>query len=372
MKILYVTTIGMTMGFFTSLIRKLMDEGHTVDIATNESTSAVPEFYKNAGCTVHQISCSRSPFDTGNIKAVGQIKKIVSENGYDIVHCHTPIAAACTRLACRKARKKGVKVFYTSHGLHFHNGAPLKNWLIYYPVEKFCAHFTDVLITINNEDYERAKKKLKAKKVEYVPGVGVDIEKFGSAEVDKRQKRSELGVPEDAFLLLSVGEVNENKNHKVILKAMAKVNDGNVHYAVAGEGNQKAPLLALAKELGIGERVHLLGYRKDINELCAVSDAFCFPSYREGLGLAAIEGMIYGLPIITSDVHGINDYSVNGVSGYKCDPDDSEGFADAVRKLLADPEKREEMARHNRQYARKYDVSGIIAQMKKIYYEGLR
>ena len=163
MKILYVTTIGSTMNFFKSFIGELISEGHTVDIACNNSKSPVPEIYSDWGCNIYPISCTRSPMNKGTVKAISELKKIVAENKYDIVHCHTPIAAMCTRLACKDLRKNGVRVIYTAHGFHFYNGAPKKNWLMYYPVEKICAKYTDTLITINKEDYEFAKKKMKAK-----------------------------------------------------------------------------------------------------------------------------------------------------------------------------------------------------------------
>lgn len=367
MRILYITTIGATMGFFESFISRLIDEGHTVDIATNETDSQVPAIYRTLGCNVYQISCSRSPFKMGNIKAIGQIKRLAEKNRYDIVHCHTPIAAACTRLACRKLRKKGTKVFYTAHGFHFFDGAPLKNWMIYYPVEKLCAHFTDVLITINAEDYERAKNKLKAKRVEYVSGVGVDIEKFASAAVNVGAKRKELGIPSDAFLLLATGEVNENKNHQVILRAMAAADKSDIHFMIAGKGNQESTLLELAKSMKLSDRFHLLGYRKDINELCAVSDVLCFPSRREGLGLSAIEGMIYGLPLLTSNVHGINDYSVNGVTGFKYSPDDVAGFAEGITKLYLSKELYQKISDHNRSAVSKYDIVNVNKKMLDVY-----
>ena len=157
MKILYVTTVGVAMSFYEKLTQQIIDKGHSLDIATNQKVSDVQQFYHKAGCKVHQIDCSRSPLNMGNIRAIKQLSAIVEKGGYDIVHCHTPIAAACTRIACRKARKKGVKVIYTAHGFHFYKGAPLVNWLLYYPMEKFLAQWTDVIITINEEDYERAK-----------------------------------------------------------------------------------------------------------------------------------------------------------------------------------------------------------------------
>ena len=161
------------MRFFIQLVKELVEEGHTVDIAANTSISNVPNEYIELGCNVFPISCTRSPLERGTVTAIKQLKQVVSVGNYDIVHCHTPIAAMCTRLACRKVRKQGTRVFYTAHGFHFYKGAPLKNWLLYYPVEKLCAYWTDVLITINQEDYVLAQGKLAAKRIEYIPGVGI-------------------------------------------------------------------------------------------------------------------------------------------------------------------------------------------------------
>lgn len=365
MKILYITTIGMTMGFFKDLIKELLDEGSVVDIATNETESKVPECYREWGCKVFPLSCSRSPFDKGNFDAIKQIKEIVAEQQYDIVHCHTPIAAMCTRLACRKARKNGTRVFYTAHGFHFYKGAPKKNWLIYYPIEKICSYFTDVLITINQEDYALAQKKMKAEKVVYVPGVGIDLKKFDLIMCDKEAKREELGIPQEAIVLLSVGELNKNKNHQVIIRAIAKIGNPKIIYVIAGVGDEEESLKKLASELDLEDRVYLLGYRTDIGELCKSSDIFCFPSCREGLGLAALEAMGCGLPIITSNVHGINDYSQDGVTGYKCAPDDISAFATAIKKMM-DSDRRI-YGEINRRIVDRYDVNSINEQMKQIY-----
>ncbi len=355
------------MVFFPQLIKELIDQGHTVDIAANITSSPVRDCYYEWGCKVFPLSCSRSPFDKGNIKAIGEIKKLVKENGYDIVHCHTPIAAACTRLACRGLRKKGVKVFYTAHGFHFYKGAPKKNWMIYYPVEKLCAHFTDVLITINQEDYALAQKKLKAKKVVYVPGVGIDLEKFGKPTISKAEKRRELGIPNDATVLLSVGELNENKNHKIIIQAMSLLEGKNIHYLIAGKGNTASILSQQAEEFHLADKVHLLGYRSDVAELYLASDIFCFPSKREGLGLASLEAMSFGLPILTSNVHGINDYSEYGITGYKFSPSDAEGFAEGIKNLIEEPETCSKMGDYNRKTIKKYSLQNVLPIMYALY-----
>ena len=307
MRILYVATIGGFMPFFKSYIRHLLDDGHEIDIATNMTESPLPKYYKEWGCGVFQISCSRSPFDSGNIAAIKEIKKIVSGKNYDIVHCHTPIAAACTRIACRKARKNGTRVIYTAHGFHFYHGAPLKNWLIFYPIEKICSLWTDMIITINKEDYELAKKKLKSKEIEYVPGVGICTSKFRNTIIDKDRKREEIGVPKNARMLLSVGELNDNKNHQIVIKAIAYLHDEDLHYVVAGQGGKKDYLIDLAKSLGVESHVHFLGYRNDVAELFKCADLYILPSIREGLNVSLMEAMASGLPCIASRIRGNTD-----------------------------------------------------------------
>lgn len=350
------------MSFFKSLIKELVDEGNTVDIATNEKRREVDDCYRGWGCKIYPITTSRSPFCADNIKAVKQIRQIAED--YDIVHCHTPVAGACARLTCKDLRKNGLRVFYTAHGFHFYKGAPLKNWLIYYPVEKYCSRFTDTLITINHEDYELAKKKMKARRVEYVPGVGIDVDKFKNAVVDRDAKRTELGIPKDAFLLLSVGELNKNKNHQIVIRALAKLNKENVHYMIAGEGDQKEPLLNLAKELGVETQVHLLGYRNDLPELYKTADVNVFPTVREGLGLAAIEGMAAGLPLICADNRGTREYAFNDVNAIVCNA--VEDYSNAVHMLLDLPDKLEVLRKNSINLAKSFSVlqsNGIIKEL---------
>lgn len=319
-------------------------------------------------CDKHfDIPFERSPLNQNNIKAYRRLKKIINENNYEIIHCHTPVAAMLTRLAARRARKKGTKVIYTAHGFHFFKGAPLLNWLIYFPVEFICSFFTDVLITINQEDYKLAKGIMKAKNIEYIPGVGIDIEKYKNIQVDKKAKRKELGVSEDAFILLSVGEINKNKNHEVIIEALNRLNNPNICYCIAGQGELKDYLKNKIISLGLQNQVHLLGYRKDINELCHIADIFCFPSRREGLGLAALEAMAVGLPIITSNVHGINDYSIQGITGIKCNPSSVNEFKDAIQKLMCDVDFRIKTSKNNKLLSQNFDINLVKEVMIKIY-----
>lgn len=363
MKILYVTTIGGTMVFFKEFIKRLIAAGHTVDIATNETGSPVADCYREWGCRVFSISTSRSPLSMGNIKAVGQLKRLVMTEKYDLVHCHTPIAAFCTRLACRKARKKlGTKVFYTAHGFHFYKGAPKKNWLIFYTAEKLVARYTDVLITINHEDYALAQKKLRAKSVAYVPGVGIDLSVFGKAEVNVAEKRTSLGVPEGATLLLSVGELNENKNHSTVVRALKSME--NVHYVIAGDGHLEQALVELATAEGVADRVRLLGYRTDVAELYVAADAFVFPSYREGLSVSLMEAMATGLPVMCSAIRGNVDL-IDEQGGALFDPHSAEACREAIATVLAAD--RAALGAYNTEKIKAFSHDNVLAEMGKLY-----
>lgn len=363
MKILYITTVGGTMDFFKDFAKQLVKEGHALDIACNEIGSKVSDEYENLGCKKLPISCTRSPLNKGNLKAIAQIKNIVENNGYDIVHCHTPIAAFCTRLACRKARKNGTRVFYTAHGFHFYKGAPLKNWLLFYTAEKLCAHLTDVLITINQEDYELAQRKLKAKRVVYVPGVGIDLEKFSASSVNKKAKREELGIPEDAKLLLSVGELNENKNHETVIRAIADMRD--TYYIVAGGGSRKEKLLSIIEELGLTDRVKLLGRRDDIAELCSAADVFVFPSFREGLSVALMEAMACGLPCAVSKIRGNTDL-IDQNGGTLFDPHSVQSCKDRLEELFGSDLKK--AGEYNAEKVKKFSLDNVNEEMKKLYF----
>lgn len=366
MKVLYVTTISATMNaFFKPHIEMLVREGHQVDLACNDEGWPIDDFYKELGCVFYRVDFSRSPLSTDNLRAFGQLKKVVEQGDYDIVHCHTPNAAVITRLVCRKFRKKnGLKVFYTAHGFHFYKGAPKLNWLVYYPVEKYCSRFTDKLITINREDYELAKSKFHAGQVHYVPGVGVDLSRFENVQVDRSAKRKELGVPEDAFLLLSVGELNENKNHQVVIRALAKLNDTGIHYAIAGVGDKREALLALAKELGVDKQLHLLGYRKDIPELNCAADVFCFPSYREGLSVSLMEAMASGLPVICSTIRGNTDL-IHGDNDCLFDPHSVDQCQRSIEMVLSS--ELTGLSANNYNRVQLFSKASVLEKLQKVY-----
>lgn len=370
MRILYVTTIGSTMEFFGPLIRDLIDGGNCVDIATNDTAAQVPELYRSLGCRIHHVDFSRSPLSRNNLRAYHQLRRVIGNGDYDVVHCHTPVAAAVTRLVCRKYRKKtGLKVFYTAHGFHFYNGAPLKNWLMYYPAEWLCSFWTDTLITINQEDYDRARRHLHARRTEFVPGVGLDIGRFAGAAADRAGIRRELGVPEDAFLLISVGEVNRNKNHEIVIRALAHIARPEIHYVIVGKGPLVPKLQELAVALGVGANVHFAGHRDDVPELLKAADVDVFPSIREGFGLAAVEGMAAGLPLICADNRGTRMYASEYKRGdFSGMCTGVEMYAAAIERLADDRQLYDEMARIGPRVAEQFSTRRINKLMLEHIY----
>lgn len=366
MKFLYVTTISNTMSFFAEHVKMLYDLGHVVEIACSEGTKPLHPIYKELNCKVHCIPFSRSPFSKDNMLAYKMLKKLVDTEHYDIVHTHTPNASMIARLACLNARKQGTKVFYTAHGFHFFKGAPLKNWLMYYPVEKFCAKYTDVLITINKEDYALAQKKMRASKVCYVPGVGVNLQKIRDLQCNRDEVRSSMGVPKDCLLLLSIGELNCNKNHQIIVQALANLKNTNIHYAIAGVGNQYDALLNMAQSLGVESQFHLLGYRTDALKLYKAADVFVFPSFREGLSVSMMEAMASCLPIVCSEIRGNVDLVEDGKGGFYFKPDDLNTVQDALKKITASSDLRNKFGLWNSVAVEKFGIKNVLANMKDI------
>lgn len=357
-------------------INLLLNKGYKVDVIcnckdgntiTSERVGQLIMNLNHLGVNIIHVPIPRKITEIKKIfYSYKTVKKYCDSNKYQIVHCHSPIGGVIARLSAKKLRKQGTKVIYTAHGFHFFKGAPLKNWLIFYPVEKICSKITDVIITINKEDYEFAKKHMNTASIKYIPGVGIDVDHFSLKNFDKNEYKKKLNVEMDDILLFSVGELNQNKNHEIIIKALAKINNNHLHYFIAGQGEKKEYLLDLAKNLGVN--VHLLGYRSDITELLNTVDIFLLPSFREGLSVALMEAMAAGLPCIVSDIRGNRDLVKKDKGGYLCNPNFEIQFADSINKLLIDSEKCEQFKTYNKSLIKKYDKSVVLSIMKNIYF----
>lgn len=303
------------------------------------------------------ITAARRPSDfRSNRKAYSDVLKLIREYKYEFIHCHTPIGSVIGRLA---AKRTNTKVIYTAHGFHFFKGAPAKNWLLYFPAEWLCSWMTDVLITINTEDYERARKHLHAKKTVYIPGVGVDVAKFAECAVDKKEKCRELGIPDDKFILLSVGELQERKNHRAVIDALGKMQNRGIYYLIAGQGVLREEYGCLIKKYGLEGNIRLLGYRTDIDELCGIADCFVHTAFHEGLSVALLEAMAACLPVIGSDVRGVRDLVENAKGGVLVDPKSVREVQDAIQAICSDDALRQECGSHNRMAVKKYGAGNI-------------
>lgn len=365
MKILIVTTISNTINaFLIPHIEYLVKKGYHVEIACN-ITQELDNRIKELGCEVHNVHFQRSPLKINNYSAYLQIKRLIEYKKYDVVHTHTPVASAIVRIACRKMVKP--KIIYTAHGFHFFTGASIANWLFYYPVELWLSKYTDVLITINREDYDRAKKSFGAKSIEYVPGVGIDVSKFKEKNENILEKRRGLGIPKDAFVILSVGELNKNKNHQIVIKAMSLLKDPNVYYIICGEGKLLNFLKKIAQEMGVSEKVNILGFREDVSEIYKVANLFIHPSFREGLPVAVMEAMASGLPIICSNIRGNRDLIDDKKGGYLIEPNDVNGFKNAIETIISDVSIQLKFIEWNNRKVENYDKEIIIEKIGKIY-----
>ena len=371
-KVLFAATVVKThiMEFHIPYLKMLKDMGWETAVAARN------DYEDPADCRIpycdayFDIRFERIPWKKANIRAYRELKKIIDDGAYDIVHCHTPVGAMIARLAAADARKRGTKVIYTAHGFHFFKGAPLVNWLMYYPVEWLLAHLTDMLVTINKEDYAFARKKIRAKRIEYIPGVGIDTARFHGHVVDRSAKRRELGFGEDDFLILTVAEMTKNKNHSTVLKALALLKDrpefGKMKYLICGRGEQWAALEAEAKQLGVEDHVIFLGYRQDVPELCCCSDMFAFMSFREGMPVALMEAMSCGLPTVCSKIRGNTDLIDDGVSGLFVE-NTPQGVAEGVLKLYRDPELRARLGGAAAEKVTQFDAKNVHEKMKEIY-----
>lgn len=381
-RVLMVATVPSMIGQFNmNNIQILQELGYTVDVAADFTDTSVwpaervqkfKDQMEKMEIECIQLDFSRSPLKLNrHCQSYKETVRLIRERKYSFIHTHTPIASAIVRQA---AHKTGTKVIYTAHGFHFYDGAPLKNWLVFYPIEKHFSKYTDVLITINKEDYNRASEKFHAKKTVKIPGVGVDTEKFAVCLVDKGAKRAELGVKDDDFLLLSVGELSERKNQKVVIEALHRMKEaetiGNIVYLAVGKGDQEEEFRGLIREYELQDHIKLLGFRTDIDELCETVDCFVHPSIRDGLGITPLEAMAAGLPLISAAVNGIKDYTEDGVSGCCIDSTNVDSMVAAITRMRNDGTFRESCALNNFKTAKTFDIRNTNEIMSEVYRGG--
>lgn len=374
--LIYTSVASMVEQFMQDNIRLLQNMGYQVEVACNfeegntiddEKILNFKESLTEKGVTYHQLPIPRDLKSLGKMKAAYNLsKRLFQETHYDLIHFHSPIGAAIGRFAARQTRKKGTKIIYTAHGFHFFSGAPIFNWALFYPLEYLMSMYTDTLITINKEDYQRAQNLL-TKDVRYTPGVGIDTEKLGHSDlIDASSKRQDLGVLDSEVLLLSVGELNPNKNHKELIQQLPKI-AAPFKYIICGQGHLEDELKALCTELNIADKVTFLGYRTDVPEIMQVSDVFLFPSKREGLSVALMEAMATGLPCLVSDIRGNTDLIDQNKGGFIFKHGDDQSLVESMQKLASDNLLRKRMSQYNLKKIKTFDKEAVNGLMKEIY-----
>lgn len=363
-KVLYVTTVSRTINaFLIPHINMLLDNGYEVHCACSIDKPVDKELQRR-GVKIFEVPFSRNPLGIGNIKAFIKLEELQRINDYDIVHVHTPIAAIYGRLL--KLNFPSLRVIYTEHGYHFLKGGSKLGWILYYPIEKIMAKFTDVTININKEDYEITKEKLKPKKCYLLNGVGLDLDKYkklSSKEI--QEKRKEFGLKDKDFVVLMVAEINKNKNHIQLINAMDILKDKypNIKVLCIGDGRLKESLEKQIILRNLQNNIFMLGYRLDVNKLINISDIGMLLSRREGLPRNIMEFMACGRKVIATDIRGCRDLICDETIGTLVNVDDYESTAKAIEKYYILNDKSFEVSEE----IRKYDIESINSELLKIY-----
>lgn len=372
MKILFVATVRSHIGqFHMPFIRELKARGVEVHAAFKDNSADKPGLDLSAIDKTFEVPFERQPLRPNNIKAYRELKKIIDGNGYDAVHCHTPMGAVIIRLAAKSARKKGTKVIYTAHGFHFFKGASIKNWMLFYPVEKYLSKYTDCLITINSEDCELAhKKKFRAGKIYKVHGVGVELDKFKAVDADEKARlRAEYGYDGDTFIMIYPADLSVRKNQPMLFDALQKIaeKNKNVKLLLPGQPIRLEEYKRMVSERGIADNVEFLGYRRDINNLVGLSDLSVASSFQEGLPINIIEAMAMGNAIVATDVRGNNDAVEDGVNGYLVPVGDSDLMAEKILELMNDREKLRTFGENGLDMVKDFSTENVNREMLTIY-----
>tara|TARA_B100000780_G_scaffold275979_1_gene243683 strand:- start:583 stop:1695 length:1113 start_codon:yes stop_codon:yes gene_type:complete len=364
-KVLFTASIAKhILRFHLPYLKWFKDQGYEVHVACSGAEN-IPF------CDIKwQISFVRSPFSFGHYNSFSKIKHIIEEQEYDLIHTHTPMTSLVTRYAAKSARKKGTKVLYTAHGFHFYKGAPILNWLFFYPIEKYFSKYADAIITINSEDYEILhRNKFKNKDSYMIPGIGVSNDKFHEvSNSSKAQLRSKLKLNIDDFLIIYAAEFISRKNHQFILSSINEYSiPANMKVLFAGRGELEHKLKKKVIELGLEKQIIFLGFIDNINEYYQASDIGISTSKQEGLGLNLIEELMCGLPVVATIDRGHSEIIENGVNGYFYPQNNGKAFYDKVMELYLNKEVYNNMKANATKSVEMFSLTHSIEVMSSIY-----
>ena len=374
LKILLTATVQSHICQFHRVLVKMLRDHDDVEIhvAAKDNLSEKNGLQLDFVDKIYNIPFSRSPWSLQNIKSYFQIKRLIESEKYDIVHCNTPVAGIITRLVSRKFKKNGMRVIYTAHGFHFYKGAFIKNWIVYYPIEKVFSRFTDVLITINDEDYSLANEKFHCP-VARIHGTGVDSNRYHVVDLNERNiKRAKYCFNLNQKLILDVGELLVNKNHLMAVKAMKiivnKFPDSVL--LIAGNGPEKDSIQEEINKLQLQDNVKLIGYCTHLEEYQQICDCSVSCSVREGLGLNVIESLMVGNPVVATRNRGHIELVQNGINGYIVEQNDYINMAYKVLKIISDEELRSHLSNNCISLSKTYRADFVYKELEDIYFGG--
>lgn len=371
MKVLLTATVQSHIcQFHKPLVEMLHNHGYEVHVAARNNLAEKNGLKLDFAEKVYDVPFARSPKSKDNFRAYRELKKIIEKENYEVIHCNTPMGGIVTRLAATKARKMGTKVYYTAHGFHFYKGAPKKNWLVYYPIEKmFAKYFTDKLITIANSDKEIALNHKFGTPVFRIHSVGINNDKyFVRTDEEIQAKREDEGYLRDEFICICTGELNKNKNQKRLIEIIPKiiVHIPNFKLLLAGNGPERENLINLAKKLNVEKYIQFLGYRIDLENYVTIADLAISVSIREGLGINLIEAMACGKPVIGSENRGHCEFIINEENGFIINSD-TEIVKDIV-KLFQNKKLRLKLGKAAEETAKLYSAHCVMKELEKIYF----
>ena len=371
MKILYVATVlSHICQFHLPHMKHLQEQGWEVHVAARDNLAVKNGLQLRFCDKFIETPFSRSPKSRDNLKAYRQMKKLLAEERYDVILCNTPMGGIVTRLAAKKARKRGTKVIYMVHGFHFYKGSSKAAWLVYYPIEKYMAKYCDLLITINGQDFALAKEKFgRRTKVAHIHGVGVDEQRYRPATPEEQtEMRKAEGLDPDDFVILCTGELNENKNQKTLVSAASLLKDKipGLKVLLAGNGPREQALRDQIAAEGLEGTVELLGYRTDLERLVPAVDLVVSCSRREGMPLNIIEAMLCKKPIVASHNRGHDELVRDGVNGLLFDAPDCHALADSLLLLYRDPARAAGFGEKGFEIAGTYSVSRVKYELERL------
>jgi len=317
----------------------------------------------------YNIPVERSPFKLNNIKAIFKLKKIIEKEKYDIIHTHTPMGAAVTRLASIKYRKNNdVKIIYTAHGFHFYKKCPLINWLIYYPVEKTLSKYTDLIITMNEEDYKFAKKHFKTN-IEYIPGIGFDEQKFNKklSNIEQQKLKEKLNIDKYAYIISYVAEINKRKRQTYLLKTIKKMKLTNEVFLLIGDEQNSKKLKKYVKKNNLQEHVKFIGFQENVGNYLDISNLIISVSSQEGLPLNIMEAMYKNKPIIVTNCRGNIDLIKNNINGIVVDIKNQKQLIESISFLKHNNSYAKKLGEHNKKIINQYSINNVLPIMENIY-----